>query len=72
MSTNKAALDNIDRLRAEIHDEMVEIVTEVSSELARIGRQDLNTKLARYSELTGQDVDLIFEMGSLYFMGGKE
>ncbi len=47
--------------------EMADICNEVSSELAKIGRQDLNIKLARFVELTGQEIDLVFELGNLLY-----
>lgn len=60
-------LKNLDRLRNEINNEMLEIAKTVSSELAKMGRHDLNTLLARYTQLSGQDIDLVYEYHDVYF-----
>lgn len=62
-----ARIKHIKSLMADIHDEMFAICDTVSKELQALGRPDLNTKIARYTELSGQDLDCVYELHEAMF-----
>lgn len=60
-------LKHLHELQKNIDKEMLEIVLYVGEALSALNREDLVDKLKRYTELAGQDIDLVYEYHDTYF-----